>query len=268
MKSFFTAIIAAAMIFSAGLIPSVAPAARSQHLRPRQTPSVFRQASGGALTASSPVLEQDGEEPLLPFYAEITGGCVLYSDESLTNAVTSLPPTYFVMVYKVLPSAYQVSYKNLDGYINRGDVSAVDFTPKTKFASSFLTLSNDGLHINIRSAPDHNADNIVARLTHGATLYYYGTVSGTTQNQLIGDKWYCVQLSEGGYGYVYAMYADAAPIPDNVIEPEPPSENVTVSPDVSAGGNREYFFIAALCIPVIIFCYLLFKPRPDSGARS
>ena len=84
MKSFFTAIIAAAMIFSAGLIPSVAPTARS-HLRPRQTPSVFRQASGGALTASSPVLEQDGEEPLLPFYAEITGGCVLYSDESLTN---------------------------------------------------------------------------------------------------------------------------------------------------------------------------------------
>lgn len=223
-----------------------------------------------AFASTAPGVYALSEEPApsYPAYAEITAGCVLYSDQNLTFAITSLPATYFVTVLSASETAMRVSYRNLNGYISPSCAETVDFTPQTKYASSTLTLVNDGLTVNVRAAPDHNSDNIIARLTHGAALYYYGSVSGTVQNSLIGDTWYCVSLENGDYGYVYSMYADPSPIPDNVIVPEPSPDEENAEPSAVPSGSGEYFFIAALCLPVIVFCYLLFAPRSDKSLQE
>lgn len=199
-------------------------------------------------------------------YAEILQGCILYSDDSLTMPVTVLPQTYFVTVIETRDDCLRVTYKNADGYVFPDSVSVVDFTPKTKFASAKLKLLNDGGTVNVRSRPDHTSDNVIARLSDGASLYYYGTVSGTIQNEVIGDGWFCVEL-ENGYGYVYSMYAQAEPVKQNVIEAEPEPVVPDPLPESAAAGKGEYFFIAALCLPVIIFMYLLFKNDLGSAEK-
>ena len=194
-------------------------------------------------------------------YAEILEGCVLYSDGELTFPVTTLPETYFVCVIEQNENAVRVTYKNLDGYVRPECVSVCDFIPKTKFAASYLSLSNDGGTINVRSAPDNTKDNVVKRLTDGTKLYYYGTAEGTIQNQLLGAEWYCVSLGEGKIGYVYRMYAAAPELPDNVIEAIAPPSEPDVTPEAVTAAGGEYFLIAALCLPVIVLMYLLFKSR-------
>lgn len=194
-------------------------------------------------------------------YAEILEGCVLYSDQELTFPVTTLPKTYFVCVIEQTESAVRVTYKNLDGYVRPECVSVCDFIPKTKFAKSYLSISNDGGTINVRSAPDNTKDNVLSRLTDGTRLYYYGYVEGTVQNQILGSKWYCVSLGEGKIGYVYCMYATAEELPDNVIEAIAPPSEPDVTPETIATAGGEYFLVAALCLPVIVLMYLLFKSR-------
>lgn len=196
-----------------------------------------------------------------PAYAEILENCVLYSDKELTFPVTTLPKTYFVCVIEQTESAMRVTYKNLDGYIRPECVSVCDFIPKTKFAQSYLSVSNDGGTINVRSAPDNTKDNVLSRLTDGTRLYYYGYVEGAVQNQILGSKWYCVSLGEGKIGYVYCMYASVPELPDNVIEAIAPPSEPDVTPETFATAGGEYFLVAALCLPVIVLMYLLFKSR-------
>lgn len=199
-------------------------------------------------------------------YAEILNGCVLYSDDGLTTPVTVLPQTYFVTIIESRDDCLRVTYKNVDGYVSADSVSLVDFTPKTKFASAKLKLLNDGGTVNVRSEPDHTSANVIARLSDGASLYYYGTIPGTIQNEVIGDEWFCVEL-ESGRGYVYSMYAQAEPIKQNVIEVEPEPDVPDPLPESTATGTGEYFFIAALCLPVIILMYLLFKNDSNSAEK-
>lgn len=200
----------------------------------------------------------------LPFYAQVLSGCVLYSDRELTNAITSLPPTYFVCVTEQDESVLRVTYKNVDGYARREYLSPCDFIPKYKFAESYLSLSNDGGTVNVRLKPDHTADNVCSRLTDGTKLYYYGFVEGSEQNKMIGSRWYCVDLGEGKRGYVYSMYAVVPALPDNVVEPEEQPVVAPVYNEAHVSAYGEYVVVAALCIPVILLMYLLFKHTPSS----
>lgn len=194
-------------------------------------------------------------------YAIIEANCVLFADDKLTDVVTSLPTSYFVVIIGEDDDYYHVTYSNLSGFIAKNTVNRVNYTPRYKFGSGKLSLINDGGVINVRSAPDHTKSNIAARLTDGTVMNYYGSVQGTVQNEIIGNKWYAVILPEGKIGYVYSMYAEATAIPQNKIEPEPEPETPTVTPVIGAGEKSQYFLIAAMCLPVIILMYLLFKPR-------
>lgn len=201
-------------------------------------------------------------------YAQILSGATLYSDEALTLPITSLPETYFVLIISEGDTVSRVSYLNLNGFIDNSTIERCDFTPKYKYAEATLTLTNDGGIINIRSAPDHTADNVSEKLTDGTTLEYYGSVTGSTQNQIIGDLWYAVRLSGGKLGYVYSLYAVASPIPDNVIEAEPEPEYDSPTQALVVDEQSSYFLIGALCMPVIVITYLLFKQKPNETNRS
>ena len=200
-----------------------------------------------------------------PSYALINPGCVLYSDAALSLPVTTLPESYFVALLEqaeldqTTEQAVRVSYLSLTGFVSADSVTAVDYTPKSKFATASLTLTNDGGTVNIRSAPNHLADNIVRRLTDGATLEYFGTAFGSTQNEIIGNEWYAVRLDGKSVGYVYSMYVSALPFAPNDTSPEPQPELPSLSPEPTV--TSPYFLACALSIPVVIVMYLLFKAR-------
>ena len=194
-------------------------------------------------------------------YALINSGAVLYSDDGKT-AVTALPENYFAVVL---------------GKAESDKLTAVDYEPRYKFAEGSLKLTNDGHNVRVRSTPDHENGEIVGDLPDGETLFYYGTAVGSAQVAALGNEWYFVRFTYGGEtrrGYVYSLYVTAEPIPKNVIEALPapePEPDPAIEQDVATDGentdndsspltrNGEAITIVALCLPVIVVTYLLFR---------
>ena len=102
----------------------------------------------------------------------------------------------------------------------------------------------------------------------------------------MGDEWYYVRFTADGEtkrGYVYSLYVAAEPIPENVIEalpepepgpePEPVENNDDDSETRTSDGSAlsiggEAITIVALCLPVIVITYLLFrKPGKERNER-
>lgn len=221
-------------------------------------------------------------------YALIGDGAVLYDKVGADYVtVTNLPQNYFVILRgQTDADGYiPVSYLDLVGYVKPEAVEPVDYEPKYKYAeTNSLTLYNDGHEINVRTSPEHTLSNVAAVLAENTELYYYGTASGSTQVEQVGNVWYYVRYTEGGTakrGYVYSLYVRARPIPENVIEKvapqetQPPQENpddTTTDPtntenpepsrDYELTRPREIIIIVSLCLPVIVIMYLLFKQPP------
>lgn len=213
-------------------------------------------------------------------YALIGDDAVLYSDEGKT-AVTTLPATYFAVVLNKAENGYvSVSYLDLAGKVEENKLTVVDYEPRYKYADGSLKLNNDGHNVRVRSAPDHENGEVVGDLSDGETLSYYGTVAGSAQVAALGNEWFFVRFTDGGktkHGYVYSLYVTANPIPENVIEPLPaqdPEPEPSVEPENNDGRqtdefslskNGEAIAIVALCLPVIVVTYLLFrKPKKSS----
>lgn len=226
-------------------------------------------------------------------YGILTDGATLYSNSAEGyKAVTSLPKDYFVVLLgeENTEGYFSVSYLDVTGFVKSDKVVKVDYEPKYKYAeNNSLTLTNDGQEINVRSAPDHAADNVIKELSEGTKLYYYGTVSGSAQVAALGDAWYYVRFSDGDEirrGYVYSLYVVADPIPPNVIEKaeqqsadspsedeENPSPVIEKDPgDFTLDRTGEIIIIVSLCLPVIVIMYLLFRQppgkKPDDRTKS
>ena len=202
-------------------------------------------------------------------YAIIGQNALLYRKTNTQFApVTTLPPSYFVAIIGEEENGYlRVSYLDIDGYMLASDLTAVDYTPKFKYAeNTALTVSNDGHLVNFRATPT-SSGKVLATVNSGNSLYYYGQVAGEVSNEFIGDTWYYARFvsSDGTclYGYIYSLYAHASPIPPNeIVAQTPPSE--AVLPSVSASGftsaqTREIVIIVSLCLPVLAISYLIFR---------
>ncbi len=212
-------------------------------------------------------------------YALIGDDAVLYSDDGKT-AVTTLPATYFAVILNKAENGYvSVSYLDLAGKVAADKLTVVDYEPRYKFAEGSLKLNNDGHNVRVRSTPDHENGEVIGDLSDGETLLYYGTVAGSSQVAAIGNEWFFVRFTDGGEtkrGYVYSLYVAADPIPENVIEPLPApdpepepsleSENndEKQTDEFSLSKNGEAITIVALCLPVIVVTYLLFR-KPEKS---
>ncbi|MDR0426318.1 MAG: hypothetical protein LBH24_04010 [Clostridiales bacterium] len=184
--------------------------------------------------------------------------------------VCALPRTYFVAVTGAEEDGYlPVGYLDIAGYVKASEVAFVDFEPKNKYAeAASLTVISDGHEVRLRRRPDHTADNVIGTVPPGAVLYYYGQAVGAPQVAPLGDLWYFVRYTAGGTttrGYIYNLYADAAPIPDNAVEAaDPPAAAAeTPSPDngdpLVPGGALSTVVIVCMCIPVVVVCALLYR---------
>ncbi len=204
-------------------------------------------------------------------YALIGEGAVLLGDD--LKPITSLPQNYFVSLLGSDEPYQKVSYLDIDGFMAKKDLTKVDYEPKYKHhESATLTVSNDGHSVNIRSSPTSKEDNILAVFPSGQTLYYYGSIEGEPQFPLVGNEWYFVRFYDADgqkrHGYIYSLYAFAEPIEPNLIEPLPKEEqpnNIEKEKPQTLilPVSKEVIIIIALCIPVVIITYLLFRERKE-----
>lgn len=216
-----------------------------------------RQGYGTAFAA-----EQSQTQTTTPVYAMIGEGAELFSAAGVK--ITTLPATYFVLVIEETATDFHVTYLDIEGFVDKNAVSAVDFEPVTKYAQPLFFADNDTHSVNIRSLPSRSGE-ILATVPDGGSGIYYGT---TTGDALVGDinEWYYVRFGEGQIrGYVYAPQIRAASLADNIIEavPKPDDEDEKII----GASVKDGIFIAALCIPAVIIMFIVFRGGGERKPR-
>ena len=195
-------------------------------------------------------------------YALIEEGCYLYSDENLSEKTTSLPSSYFVTILDKKEEVYEVAFCSISGYVSALDVTIVDYEPKNKYPT-FNThkVYNDGNTVTLRNKPNHQSGEVVQKLSDGETVTYFGTVEGSKQIEQLSSTWYYVRTNGENqvYGYVYSLYFSPPPLPKNDTSKIEQVDSGQISTSIEFSPNGKYVVIVALCIPVIILLYILFK---------
>lgn len=196
---------------------------------------------------------------------------MLYSVE--LDEIVELPAGYFLLQSEdPAPEGYiSVIYDDLTGYVKSSAVTAVDYTPVTKYEQTVkFTCANDGQPVNLRAEPKRNAE-ILTVLDSNASGRCYGSVTGEALIKDAGTLWYYVNAN-GTRGYLYYAHVTVPPTPPNIIEKEEPepSEPTVTEPDPENPNDEQIpgwtaiIFIVALCIPVPFVMFYLFKKPKDS----
>ncbi len=200
-----------------------------------------------------------------PFtYGYLPYGCTLYSDMQLTNPITTLPATYFVIILSE-DTAIRASYKDIVGFLDPASVEKVDYEPVTKFASASFTVDNDGYPVRLRSSPSKDAP-VISEIPSGASGYYYGDALGDALIEQVGNTWRYVSIGDPSgtkNGYVYSSQVSVTDFAPNVIEKvEYNDKGEDLASPVS---NTDFILIACLCVPSVLIMYVIFRsgePKP------
>lgn len=202
------------------------------------------------------------------YYAKIQDDNVyFYSMPIKSNQyyVFSIPRTYFVLLLNdENQDFYYAKYKNIYGYVLKNEVSVMQGTPASPFASaSFRVFSPDGL--GVYSMPYQNSNRLTVIPYLAEDIEYYGSLYG---EQAIPDKsqewYYCAYNKETlTYGYVYSVFCDKLPVIQENHETFKLIETPSFKSDYSKQ-NLSYismtFIIIAVSLPCVIVIYLLLKP--------
>ena len=228
-----------------------------------------------------------------PVYAKIeTSGVFLYNSpiNEETFKAFEIPATYFV---ELLADAldekglfYSARYIDVFGYVKKSEVTAVEGTPTTPFATntSFRIFSPSGL--DLKSSPSNETPfNRIVNVPYLCTdLVFYGQITGDEMIPGKSTTWYYCKYLCGTsvyYGYLYSDLCDKlSTIPQNaeilpkfegelfapVLEPEAPSSSLS-----ALNIEVKLLVIIAICLPCLALIYLIFKPTKlvaDNGTEK
>ena len=209
------------------------------------------------------------------YYAKINSDEVYFYEQpndSETFRKFKLPASYFVLLTAdANDKFYSCRYGDLNGYVKKEEVVAMNGTPATPYANfaSFRVFALDG--IELRSTPYKNPLNVVSKISYlEDNLIYYGSIEG---DQLIPKKtkmwYYCKYITEEQtqYGYLYSTFCDELTnIPLNMetfdkIEGELfPVTKPEAQPSKSLSGTVKTLIVVGVSLPCVVIIYLLIKP--------
>ncbi len=192
------------------------------------------------------------------------------ADENVDNIKFLLPQTYFV---KLTDSAntdfYKAEYMGISGYVKKDKVQPIVGTPLQPYLENvnfrvFAEQSRD-----MRTVPTTefgSSSQVVYIPLLSRNLTYIGKVNGEEVVDGRTDVWYFCKYSaeQDYYGYVYSDFCDKmSPIIDNTESvtylTTPIFEVEQSTSTLPLNSNATGIIIAILCVPAIVFVYLMFK---------
>lgn len=184
------------------------------------------------------------------------------------DPVCMLPATYFVTIAQKGATTCLVSFQDIDGYVSSSALDFVDYEPVTKYPYRTARVQNDGLSVNMRSAPTTQNSTVVAQIPQDAVLGVYGTREGDELYAGAGNVWQYVSYASRSstvYGYVYSPLLVCDALSPNVIQkmPEPNASLTYEAQNTRLEGVGKIAFITALCVPALIVTLVMFY-RPES----
>ena len=200
-----------------------------------------------------------------PRYLVLPADTVLYSATADGYApICTLPATYYVIALGDDRDGYTaVSWLDVNGFIRSADAQAVDYQPVYPHCTRTLTAANDLNPVNIRSSPDHTADNVVGVLPHGKTADVYGEADGSALIPQVGSLWYYIRYSDGTTvvtGYVYGAQVNAQAVTPNTGERVTPPATEPIDTESTMPAAARAVLIIALCVPAVLIVLLIFRP--------
>jgi hypothetical protein len=202
----------------------------------------------------------------------VESDAVLYrtptDSDAMDNIYFYLPETYFVEILEQIDQIfYKVRYDDIEGYVKFSDINIKDYEPASKYPTNLLLTVSGDITANVRALPDRSSE-LVASLTSGTSIQYYNKILGQELNTG-SSYWYYVKIQNGAqtqYGYIY--YADYVTVQNEILIPNDISPKpVEPVEDPEEKLNQKYTFwtqlliAVAICVPVVFFIYLIFKPR-------
>ena len=203
--------------------------------------------------------EVDGD-----FYGKIASENVyLFSSPNASSTLFKLPYSYFVKINDIRDDYYQVTYKDLTGYVLKSNVRLMEGTPSSPYLNlSFSIFTSYSLY-----EQANTNSNVLCELSENQTLTYYGATSG----ELASDKsdiWYYASVNNNGniyHGYIYSVVANSLPnIAINNEEFKEVDESALSSstPEFSSlSTGTKVLLIIAILIPSAFILYFLIKPN-------
>ena len=208
-------------------------------------------------------------------YACMERGATLYERTGgVYRELAVLPPTYFVAVLETGGDGYcLVSYLDISGYMKESELKRVDFVPKTKYAQSRFTVTNDSQPANLRALPFRESE-VSSVMDSGGGGRVIGYRDGDELIKGAGKRWYYVRYERGGdfvYGYVYSAHVTPEPFGVNSGERETPQVSDPAytqdPPTVELSPAAVAVITPALWLPLLAVLLML-KPRKDDSPSS
>lgn len=204
------------------------------------------------------------------YYAKIEGDqTFFYSDpiDQDSSKMFILPQSYFVYLTDIAnDDFFKAQYKDLYGFVKKQEVTVMNGSPKTPFASVSFTIANpEGLAL--YASPSFTNSTQLARVDYLTIIStYYGIMPGENIPDLDNSWYYCKinkdQTDIFGYAYSYFCYKISS-IPTNTeifeIINQPVFES-TPSTSQPLSEVAMAFIVIGVSLPCLLIIYLLIKP--------
>lgn len=198
------------------------------------------------------------------YFAKVQStGVYLLNTPNQEDTLFEIPYSYFVKVQSVEGNFFKVSYKDVEGFVAKSQVSLMECDPLSPYAAATFKLF---VPYNLYSLPSKTSSKVL-QLQEDATLTYYGTQTGqhVTSNNNI---WYYCSILQNGkteYGYVFSEVTDLlTKFPTNNETYTIVNESVLSPQDVPTFGGlstgTKVLLIVAIAVPSVLILYFLIKP--------
>ena len=212
--------------------------------------------------------------PTCPFasYAEVDGdfygkiaseNVYLFSSPDVNSELFKLPYSYFVKINDITDDYYQVTYKDLTGYVLKNSVRLMEGTPSSPYLNTTFSIFTS---YSLYEQPNTNSS-AYCELSENRTLTYYGTTAG----ELVSDKsdiWYYASVNDNGtiyHGYIYSEVANSLPniaINNEVFKEVDESALTNSTPEFnSLSTGTKVLLIIAILVPSAFILFFLIKPN-------
>lgn len=209
------------------------------------------------------------------YYAKIENDqTYFYSDpiDQDSSKLFILPQSYFVyLTDNANEEFYVAQYKELYGYVKKIDVTVMNGSPNTPYASASFTIADpEGLAL--YANPSFTNSMQLARLEYLSIVStYYGTMSGENIPDL-DNVWYYCRINQDQtdvFGYVYSYFCyKQSQIPTNTETFDIISQPVFELETTSTQPLSEIamaFIVIGVSLPCLLIIYLLIKPSLQKG---
>lgn len=207
----------------------------------------------------------------LSYYAKVmTSGVYFYHSQNDAGKQFEIPQSYFVLLTgDASEEFYSAKYGNRIGFVKKNEVSPMDGSPKSPFATNFNFRITSMSGLPLFKEATFESEEVASLQFLEDDIYFYGNFQGQEFFENSTDIWYYCSYTKNNkteFGYVFSYYCDfITPISQNNEYFEEIKEQLVFTPQTLQATTQsdtiKALIILAVVIPVLIGLYFFLSPK-------